>query len=104
MDQNLTDDLPDMKTEDASLRDFACIKLKVPETNKDWLNELIVKSLRMELAGNIIQGFVTGFDALTHKETPDLKIARGILAIRSLRLADAILRESKREKFKETGE
>ncbi len=33
-----------------SLRDYACIKLRVPETDKDWLNELIVKSLRNEFA------------------------------------------------------
>ncbi len=27
-----------------SLRDYACIELRMPETDKDWLNELILKS------------------------------------------------------------
>jgi hypothetical protein len=28
-----------------SLRDYACIKLKVPKTDKEWLNEIIIESL-----------------------------------------------------------
>lgn len=34
-----------------SLRDYACIRLKVPETDKDWLNVIILKALRTDLAG-----------------------------------------------------
>lgn len=39
-----------------SLRDYACIKLKVPESDREWLNELIVKSLRNEFAEMAMDG------------------------------------------------
>lgn len=43
--------------EGMSLRDYACIHLRVPETNHGWLNELIRMAQRDELAAKAMQGF-----------------------------------------------
>lgn len=40
-----------------TLREYACIHLRVPETNHDWLNELIRMAQRDELAAKAMQGF-----------------------------------------------
>lgn len=34
-----------------SLRDYACIKLRMPESDKEWLNEIIKKSNSDYLSG-----------------------------------------------------
>ena len=39
-----------------TLLDYACIKLKVPETDKEWLNKLIEKSRRGVFAGQALVG------------------------------------------------
>ena len=36
-----------------SLREYAAIKLKVPESGTDWLDDMIRKSLRDELAMSV---------------------------------------------------
>ena len=43
-----------------TLRDYACIKLKVPETDKDWLNEIILKSKGDYFAGQVVVGLISG--------------------------------------------
>ena len=35
-----------------SLQDYACIKLKIPETGRPWFDDLIRKSLRNDLAAH----------------------------------------------------
>ena len=40
--------------EEFTLKDYACIHLKVPKTGKPWLDELITESLRNELAGRVL--------------------------------------------------
>ena len=42
-----------------SLQDYACIKLKIPETGRPWFDDLIRKSLRNDLAARAMQGYVT---------------------------------------------
>jgi hypothetical protein len=44
-------------------RDYACIKLKVPKTDKAWLNEIILESKRDELAGQAMAAIIIGNDA-----------------------------------------
>jgi hypothetical protein len=37
-------------------REYAAILLKVPDSGKEWLDEMIVKSLRNDLAAKAMQG------------------------------------------------
>jgi len=37
-----------------TLRQYAAIKLKVPDSGLDWLDEMIVKAKRMEIAGQAV--------------------------------------------------
>lgn len=39
-----------------TLRQYAAIKLRVPNSGTDWLDEMIRESLRDELAGKAMQG------------------------------------------------
>lgn len=39
------EELPDVPFKEMTLRQYACIQLKVPETDLPWLNEIIKKSL-----------------------------------------------------------
>ncbi len=55
-----------------SLREYACIKLKIPETSLDWLNDLIRKSLLNNFAARAMQGYVIKD---TEMENFDAKIA-----------------------------
>jgi hypothetical protein len=41
-----------------TLREYAAIKLKVPDSGTDWLDEMIAKSLRDEVAAKAMQGLV----------------------------------------------
>ena len=43
-----------------TLRQYAAIKLRVPSSGTDWLDEMIRQSLRDELAGKAMQGLVAG--------------------------------------------
>jgi prophage regulatory protein len=41
-----------------TLRQYAAIKLKVPDSGTDWLDEMIVKSLRNDFAAKAMQGLI----------------------------------------------
>ena len=41
-----------------TLRQYAAIKLKVPDSGTDWLDEMIVKSLRNDFAAKAMQGLL----------------------------------------------
>lgn len=43
-----------------TLRQYAAIKLRVPNSGTDWLDKMIRESLRDELAGKAMQGLVAG--------------------------------------------
>ena len=43
-----------------TLRQYAAIKLRVPNSGTDWLDEMIRQSLRDELAGKAMQGILSG--------------------------------------------
>ena len=43
-----------------TLRQYAAIKLRVPSSGTDWLDEMIRESLRDELAGKAMQAFIRG--------------------------------------------
>jgi hypothetical protein len=42
-----------------TLRQYAAIKLKVPDSGTDWLDEMILASQRNELAATAMQGLVS---------------------------------------------
>lgn len=41
-----------------TLRQYAAIQLRVPESGTDWLDDMIRESLRDDLAANVLQGFM----------------------------------------------
>ena len=43
-----------------TLRQYAAINLRVPNSGTDWLDEMIRQSLRDELAGKAMQAFIRG--------------------------------------------
>lgn len=42
-----------------SLRQYAAIKLRVPDSGTDWLDDMIRQSLRTDLAAKAMQGMLT---------------------------------------------
>ena len=46
-----------------SLRDYAAIKLRVPQSGLDWLDEMIREAKRDEFAGLALNALVGAFDA-----------------------------------------
>ena len=41
-----------------STREYAAIKLRVPDSGTDWLDEMIVQSLRLEIAAKAMQAII----------------------------------------------
>ena len=72
-----------------SLRVYACIKLKVPETGIDWLDEIIAKAEKRDLAGMALQGMManTGYIESTTRA----------IAEWAYTAADAVLAEREKE-------
>lgn len=46
-----------------TLREYAAIKLRVPESGTDWLDDMIRQSMRDELAARAMQGLIASNDA-----------------------------------------
>ena len=72
-----------------SLRAYAAIKLRVPESGIDWLDGMIERSRRDDLAGQALQGLVATNEGYVAAED---KIANW-----SYQLADAARKESSHE-------
>jgi len=53
-----------------TLRQYAAIKLRVPNSGTDWLDEMIEKSLLDDLAGKAMQGLIHHFDFGTFSNDP----------------------------------
>jgi hypothetical protein len=83
---------PEIASRDMTLRQYAAIELKVPNSGIDWLDEMIVKSLRDDFAAKamhqMLHGAVlpVGFDA-----TDDLRLLSG----RAYQVADAMMEARK---------
>lgn len=76
-------------TPEMSLREYAAITLKVPESGTDWLDDMIRKSLRDDFAGKAIKALLptgvekSGFTkSRTQCPTDAYKIADEMLAAR----------------------
>jgi hypothetical protein len=64
-----------------TLRQYAAIKLKVPDSGTDWLDEMIRKSLRDDFAAKAMQGMLAS----------DVNATRHIFAAQAYAMADAML-------------
>ena len=53
----VTDETKYIYDQCTTLREYAAIKLRVPDSGTDWLDEMIRKSVRDELAAKAMQGF-----------------------------------------------
>lgn len=73
------------KHQGMTLRQYAAIKLKAPDSGTDWLDEMINKSLRCELAAKAMQG-VYASGNLSASDTEER------IATQSYAQADAMLK------------
>ena len=65
-----------------TLRQYAAIKLKVPDSGTDWLDEMINKSLLDDFAAKAMQGLLSDSEVLGTPEE---------FAIRAFNMADAMI-------------
>ena len=79
----------DKGAEGMSLRVYAAIKLKQPDTGIDWLDEMILKSKRDEVAAKAMQGLVIQWGEVSC-EGYDSKIE--IIPKRAYEMADSMLK------------
>jgi hypothetical protein len=71
-----------------TLRQYAAIALKVPDSGTDWLDHMIRQSLRDEFAGRAMDGFNRHMVAYEWGEDVEAKASR-----RAYEIADSMLRE-----------
>ena len=71
-----------------TLRQYASIKLKVPDSGTDWLDDMIRKSLLDDFAAKGLQGYMLGLKT-AQEIGPDMqdRIAEGMYS-----MADAMLK------------
>ena len=69
-----------------TLRQYAAIKLKVPDSGTDWLDEMITTSLRDYFAAKAMQGFASDGGAIWKTERA------GMAAENAYEWADAMLK------------
>ena len=82
-------DITDPKNGGMTLRQYAAIKLRVPNSGTDWLDEMILKSLRDELAAMAVQGiYASDTEAWHCSGTPEGLASR---AKDTYAIADAML-------------
>lgn len=73
-----------------TLRQYAAIKLRVPKSGDEWLDDMILDSLRDELAAKAMQGICAS--------GPGMGITSQVIASEAYEIADAML--DKREQFR----
>ena len=78
----------DPRCDGLSAREYACILLQVDDSGTPWLDDLIRKARRMELAGQAMQGII---QRVTSATMPDLRVANW-----AYQLADAMLAEEQK--------
>lgn len=92
----------------ATLRQYAAIKLKVPESGTEWLDEMILKSRRDDIAEKAMIGLIegydfelrdstgnprAGFDDTTDGSDPNAQTFAESLAVDAYEIADAMMNE-----------
>lgn len=74
-----------------SVRQYAAIKLKVPDSGTDWLDEMIYESLRNEYAGHALAGTLANNEVdFLHKDCAEL----------CAKAADAMIEEERKREPK----
>lgn len=78
-------------------REYAAIKLRVPDSGTDWLDAMIEKSLLNEFAGKAMQGFIAymGCDPDANDQLGGAN--KDMLSASSYKYATAMLKASKGE-------
>jgi hypothetical protein len=79
---------PEIASRDMTLRQYAAIKLKVPDSGIDWLDEMITKSLCDDFAAKAMQAI---FSTVPHLQSIDPALA----SIESYEISDAMMEARK---------
>lgn len=66
-----------------TLRQYAAIKLRIPDSGTDWLDRMILKAKRDDLAAQAMQGLLSD---------PNIKASTNEFAAMAYTLADAMLK------------
>lgn len=66
-----------------TLRQYAAIKLRIPDSGTDWLDRMIAKAKRDDLAAQAMQGLLSD---------PNIKASTDEFAAMAYTLADAMLK------------
>lgn len=69
-------------------RELACIELRIPETGNEWLDQLIAKAQRRDVAREAMQGLLPITDGMTFSN----------IATKAVLAADALIAELSKEK------
>jgi hypothetical protein len=76
-------------TDGMTLRQYAAIKLRVPDSGTDWLDDMIREGRRMDYAGQALAGLLANPNLNVHQhENPQKEIATGAYIF-----ADAMIAE-----------
>lgn len=78
-----------------TLRQYAAIKLRVPNSGTDWLDEIISKSMRDEFAAKVMQGMYNDGSVVAASKLVDDSTNMNAVASWAYAQADAMLRASK---------
>lgn len=70
-----------------TVRQYAAIQLRVPESGDDWLDRMIRKANLRDTAAQALAGMLGG-------ETEDSAFSEDVAADRARRMAEALLRET----------
>jgi hypothetical protein len=80
-----------------SLSQYAAIKLKVPNSGTDWLDEMIAESLRNEIAARAMQGMLANSYRGGGSLPPLSEANEQEIALMAWSLADAMLEARKQQ-------
>ncbi len=75
-----------------TLRQYAAIKLRVPDSGTDWLDEMISKSLRDDVAAKVMQGMYNDGTVAKASELVDDSTNMDAVSEWAYAQADAMLR------------
>jgi hypothetical protein len=76
-----------------TLRQYAAIKLKVPDSGTEWLDAMIEQSLRDDFAAKAMQAYISAYPCQALEET--LVVDYEPIAGDSYEMADAMLKARK---------
>ena len=78
-----------------SLRQYAAIKLRVPDSGLAWLDEMILASRRAEYAGLAMQGLLANPAVMGSKDKIPISV-EAMISGTALLMADALIEELKK--------